>query len=78
VAVFNKKCSGFKLKINDADHPPPHCHMNVAGRNTRVDLVTLEVLNPPPHQLPPQVVRCMKRYQEEMLLAWEEVTILEQ
>lgn len=77
MAVFKRKCRGFKLKINDADHLPPHCHVHVAGRNVRVDLVTLEVLNPPPHILPPQITGCIRRHQEEMLEAWERVVILE-
>ncbi|MGD2124241.1 MAG: DUF4160 domain-containing protein, partial [Gemmatimonadota bacterium] len=76
VAVLSRKCGGYKLKINDADHHPPHCHVNIGGRNTRVDLVTLKVLNPPPHRLPPQLVRCIRKHQEEMLEAWDRVVIL--
>ena len=76
MAVFNQRCGGYKLKINDADHLPPHCHVRVAGRNARVDLVTSEVLTAPTHQLPPDLVRCLRRYQEPMLRAWEEVVIL--
>jgi hypothetical protein len=77
VAVFSRKCGGYRLKINDADHQPPHCHVNIGGRNTRVDLVTLKVLDPPPHQLPPQLLRCIRKYQEEMLEAWDKVVILQ-
>jgi len=77
LAVFNEKCGGFKFKINDADHQPPHCHVNIAGRNTRVDIMTLEILNPPPHELTPNVRKCMKELQEVMLAAWDEVKILE-
>jgi hypothetical protein len=77
VAVFNQKCGGYKLKINDADHPPPRCHVGVEGRNASVDLVTFEVLNPPPHHLPPKLVKCLRKHQEHMLKAWEEVVILE-
>lgn len=76
MALFNKKCGGFKFKINDVDHLPPHCHVNIGGRNTQIDILTLEILNPPPHKLPSNVRKCMQQYQEEMLEAWDNVKIL--
>jgi hypothetical protein len=36
-----------------------------------------KVLDPPPHHLPPQLVRCIRKYQEEMLEAWDRVVILQ-
>ena len=75
MAVFSEKCGGFKIKINNRDHEPPHCHVNIAGRNTSIDLMTLEVLDPPPHALPPGLRKCLKKHQEAMLAAWESVTV---
>ncbi|MCH7540851.1 MAG: DUF4160 domain-containing protein [Proteobacteria bacterium] len=76
MAVFNEKCGGYKFKINDADHDPPHCHVNIRGRNTQIDIYTFEILTPPPHSLPPNVRKCLRLMQEEMIEAWDSVTIL--
>jgi len=75
VAVFNEKCGNHKFKINDVDHEPPHCHANIGGRNTQIDLYTFAVLNPPPHKLPPAVRRCMSKLQEAMIEAWDQVIV---
>ena len=76
MAAFSARCGGFKIKINNHDHEPPHCHVSVAGRNASIDLMTLEVLNPPAHELPSSLKRCLKRHQADMLLAWQSVTIV--
>jgi hypothetical protein len=76
LAVFNQKCRGFKFNINDVDHNPPHCHVNIGGRNTQIDILTLEILNPPPYRLPTNVRRCAQELQEEMLEAWDSVKII--
>ena len=73
MAVFSQKCGGHKFKINDRDHDPPHCHVNIGGRQAQVDLYTFKILNPPPHSLPPNVRRCLKQMQEDMLKAWDKV-----
>jgi hypothetical protein len=75
VAVFSEKCGGFKIKINNCDHEPPHCHVNISGRNTSIDLMTLEILNPPPHRVPPGLKKCLEKHQAAMLVAWESVTV---
>ena len=75
MAVFSEKCGGFKIKINNCDHEPPHCHVNISGRNTSIDLMTLEILDPPPHAVPHGLKKCLKKYQEAMLAAWESVTV---
>lgn len=76
VAVYSRKCGGWKFKINDVDHGPPHCHVHISGRNTQVDLFTFRILNPPPHRLPPGVRRCLRKHRVEMLEAWERVLIV--
>lgn len=76
MAVFKKKCGNYKIKINDQDHEPPHCHVNIEGRNKRISLLTLEILNPPPHHVPAALRKCLARRQEEMLNAWEKVEVV--
>jgi len=75
LAAFSKKCGNHKFKINDVDHDPPHCHVNIDGRNAQVDLYSLEVLNPPPHSLPSSVRKCVRQFQEEMIEAWDHVIV---
>lgn len=48
----------------------------VEGRDARIDLRTLEVLNPPPHALPSKLRKGILTYQEEMLEAWDQVTVI--
>ena len=76
LAVFNPKRRGHKFKINDVDHNPPHCHVNIGGRNTQINILTLEILNPPPHRFPTHVRKCAQELQEEMLEAWDKVKII--
>jgi hypothetical protein len=75
VAVFKRQCGGFAVKINDVDHLPPHCHASIKGRNVRVSLETLAILNPPPHELPPTLRKALAACQEVMLRAWDDVTV---
>lgn len=77
MAVFSHKCAGFKIKINEVDHEPAHCHVTIDRRNTRIDLYTLEVLGAPDQALPPALRKCLRRRQVEMLRAWDSVTIIE-
>ena len=58
MAVFNRKCGGYKFKINDADHDPPHCHVNIGGKNTQIDIYTFQILSPPAFAQPPS--QCQK------------------
>lgn len=68
--------SGWQVTIRNVDHDPPHCHIYIEGRDAQVDLRTLEVRNPPPHRLPPNLRRGLAEIQEELLEAWERVTII--
>jgi len=75
MAVLKRKVAGCDVKIHNVDHPPPHCHVLVDGRDLRVHLYTLAVLNPPPHDLPPKVRQGLRKVQEDLLQAWEEVRV---
>lgn len=37
----------IKLHIYANDHPPPHCHVQVKGKETRVILPSLKILSGP-------------------------------
>ena len=76
MAVWKGTVAGVEVKIHDVDHPPPHCHAYVGGRDAKVDLRTLEVLNPPPHELPSRLRRGLYELQEVLLAAWEDVTVI--
>jgi hypothetical protein len=65
-----------EVRIHDVDHSPPHCHAFAKGRDVRIDLRTLQILNPPPHELPPGLRRGLARVQEELLSAWERVRVI--
>ncbi|TVR57169.1 MAG: DUF4160 domain-containing protein [Gemmatimonadales bacterium] len=73
MAVWKQKVAGYEVRIHDADHPPPHCHVIVGGRDVKVDLWSLEVVNPPPNELPGKLRRKLLSLQEELLEAWEQV-----
>lgn len=75
MTVWKGVVAGCEVKIHDVDHLPPHCHAYVGGRDARVDLRTLEVLNPPPHELPAKRRRGLQALQEELLRAWDDVTL---
>jgi hypothetical protein len=76
MAVWKGKVAGVEVRILDVDHLPPHCHAYVKRRDVRIDLRTLEILNPPPHALPPGLRRGLARVQEELLSAWERVRVI--
>lgn len=75
MAVFKRKCAGYEVKIHEVDHAPPHCHIAIRGRDKKVCLMTLAILNPPPHALPPALRSALASCQDEMLRAWDDVTI---
>jgi hypothetical protein len=75
MAVFARKCSNTKVKVNSYDHLPAHCHVFPEGRNVRVSLHTLEVLHPKGVVLTSQLRACLKEWQMEMLEAWEKVVL---
>ena len=75
MAVFKTKCANAKIKVNDIDHNPPHCHVFPGGANILVDLATLEVIRPAKAKLSPSLRECLRTHRLAMLEAWENVTI---
>ncbi len=76
MAVWKARLAGAEVKIHDVDHEPAQCHVFLSGRSIRVDLFTLAVMNPPPHDLPPRLRRALAQRRVEMLEAWEKVRII--
>ena len=76
MAVWKQTVAGCGVKINDVDHLPPHCHVDLGSRRVKVNLFTLQVMDPPPHELPGGVHRQLRRPQEELLDAWERVRVV--
>ena len=76
MAVWKTTVAGCEVRILDVDHLPPHCHAMVEGKELRVDLYTLRILNPPPHGLPPGLRKGLRREQEGMIEAWERVQVI--
>lgn len=75
MAVLERRLAGREVRIHDVDHEPPHCHVALDGRDKKVCLMTLTILNPPPHDLPPPLRRALAACRVEMLRAWDDVTI---
>jgi hypothetical protein len=75
MAVFQVRCANTVVRIHEVDHPPPHCHVKIDGRDVRVLLETLMVWRSK-YRLPPQVRKCLREHQADMLAAWGEVTII--
>jgi hypothetical protein len=76
MAVFQVRCANTVVRIYEVDHPPPHCHVKLNGRDVRVMLRTLAVWRSN-YTLPPNLRKCLRKHQEEMLAAWEQVTIID-
>ena len=76
MAVYNNTCRGYKIKINNVEHFPPHCHVNIDGRNKQIGLMNCEILNPPPNEVPPPLRRCLQENLAEMFEAWDNVRIM--
>ena len=76
MAKWRGKCARHEVWINDVDHPPPHCHAVVEGRNKTVDLYTFSIRNPPPDALPRRLRRELRGSQAELLKAWDEVKLI--
>lgn len=75
MAVWKAKLAGCVVKIHEVDHRPAHCHAFVGHRDLKVDLHTLAILNPPPHELPSNLRKALARRQAELLEAWEKVRV---
>ncbi len=76
MAVWKEKVAGCEVKILNVDHMPPHCHIAMPAKELKVDLHTLEVINPPPHELPPALRRGLVKRRESLLEAWDRVRII--
>ena len=76
MAVFKVKCANAEIEIHEWDHLPPHCHVYIKGREVWVLLETLQVWRPP-YTLPGNLRKCLKKHQADMLIAWDEVTIID-
>jgi hypothetical protein len=77
VAVFKAIWAGVQVKINNVDHEPPHCHVWPDGKNTLVDLRTLEVLRPRGVELPAPLYQQLRKHQAELLETWQKVTVMD-
>lgn len=75
MAVWKEKLAGCEVKIHNTDHPPPHCHAFVMGRDVKIALDTFQVLNPPPNAISAGLRKALKTRQSDMLIAWEKVHI---
>lgn len=76
MAIWKLKAGNAEIKINDWDHLPPHCHVRLDKGRFLANIETLEVMKPRNAKIPPAVRRTLKMQQEELLEAWQHVTIL--
>jgi hypothetical protein len=76
VAVWKRKCGGAEIVIHNADHLPPHCHVLLRGTHLKIEILNLEVIKPGGAAVKPALMKCLRRYQSEMLQAWGNVTLL--
>ncbi len=77
MAAFTHTCANAKIVIHQSDHPPPHCHVKIKGKDVRVNLFTLEVFWDD-FTLPANLRKCLKRIQEDMIAAWDDVTLTDE
>lgn len=75
MAVWKRQIDGHSVKVHNVDHPPPHCHVEVGGKDLKIDMAFLSVMNPPPHELPGRLRRKLAQVQESLLEAWERVQV---
>ncbi len=75
MAVWNEIRSNIRYRIHDVDHAPPHCHVIFKGRRMKISLETLEFFPPSGATVPPAVRKYLKKNQQAMLEAWQEVVI---
>jgi hypothetical protein len=78
LALWSDTRNNIRYKINDIDHPPPHCHVLLKGRRLKVSLETFAVLKPRGRTLPPMVRQYLKEHQLAMLEAWQLVHLPEE
>ncbi|HYW35842.1 MAG TPA: DUF4160 domain-containing protein, partial [Balneolaceae bacterium] len=77
MAVFKETLNGIEVKIHNVDHPPPHCHAYIdAKKDLKINLLTMEIMNPPPNNIPSKINKALKDRHEELLEAWEKVKVI--
>ena len=76
MVVWKKTIAGCEVKIHNVDHLPPHCHARIDNRDVKVDLRTLEVLHPPPYQIPSKLRKGIRYEIDALLEAWEDVKVI--
>lgn len=77
--AFLTNCSGYVLKVKDADTDPPHCHAH--GEHfpeEEIGLYDLKPLRGTKPQIRIRALRdCLERHQEDMLRAWDKVRVID-
>ena len=71
-----RRSPNAEIEIHAADHLPPHCHVFMKKGMVRVRLDTLEGFWSN-LRLTARIRKCLRKHQENMLLAWENVTIID-
>jgi len=76
MAVYKKTLNGIEVKIHNVDHPPPHCHAYVHHKDLKINLITLEVMNPPPNEMPGKLNQALKSEIDELRSSWDRVKLI--
>jgi hypothetical protein len=76
MAVWKRTVAGYEVKIHNVDHAPPHCHALVDGKDLKVSILDLQVMNPPPEEVPAKLRKQLLALQSELETAWESVTVI--
>lgn len=76
MAVYKKTLNGIEVKIHNVDHPPPHFHAFYERKDLKINLLTLEVLNPPPNKIPDKLNKAIKDELDEMRKSWKNVKVI--
>ncbi|MEX2410235.1 MAG: DUF4160 domain-containing protein [Candidatus Paceibacterota bacterium] len=76
MAVYKKTLNSIEVKIHNVDHPPPHCHAYYERKDLKINLMTLEILNPPPNEIPSKLNKAIKDELDEMRKSWDKVKVI--
>ncbi|NBC65254.1 MAG: DUF4160 domain-containing protein [Bacteroidetes bacterium] len=76
MAVYKKTLNGTEVKIHNVDHPPPHCHAYFNQKDLKINLMTLEVMNPPPNEIPSKLNKALKTELDELRKSWDKVKVI--